>query len=53
MLMPVLLFTPAVAPPMEFLPVPLEFVVPTTEPAPNRFGCRRELRMCCVFMALE
>ena len=38
---------------MEFLVAPLEFVLPTTEPAPNRFGWRRELRICGVFIALE
>lgn len=51
-LMPVvLLAAPAT---MElFPPIDELLLFPTAEPAPKRFGCLREFRICWVFMALE
>ena len=52
MFITMLLFTPVT---MELFPVADELLLfaPTAEPAPNLFGCLREFKMCCVFIALE
>ena len=43
MFIPMLLFVPALV--AELFAVAAELLFPATEPAPNRFGCRREFKM--------
>ena len=53
MFIPMLLFPPGPSEPFPYPLAELFAALPTTDPAPNRFGCLREFKIYCVFIADE